>query len=67
MMGEVQPVSTVDLDAARAAYLGRHPDSAKWIGFGDFMLLRMDVKDLYFIGGFGSMGWILPEDYQKAE
>jgi putative heme iron utilization protein len=66
VMGEVVPVPEADLVAARAAYLARHPEAQQWIDFGDFMMLRMEIKDLYFIGGFGSMGWILPEDFGQA-
>jgi putative heme iron utilization protein len=67
MMGEIAPVLAEDLPAARAAYLKTHPEAEKWIDFGDFTILRMTVKDLYYIGGFGSMGWILPEDYRAAK
>jgi putative heme iron utilization protein len=67
VMGEIRPVPEADLAAARDAYLARHPESEKWIGFGDFTLQRMEVKDLYFIEGFGSMGWIMPEDYRNAQ
>ena len=66
LMGEIQPVPETDLPAARAAYLIKHPDAEQWVDFGDFTILRMDVKDVYFIGGFGSMGWILPDDYRQA-
>ena len=52
---------------ARAAYLVKHPDAEQWIDFGDFSMLRMEIKkDLYYIGGFGSMGWVLPEDFAHA-
>ena len=67
VMGDIVPVPESDLPAARAAYLAKHPDAEQWIGFGDFSMLRMEIKDLYFIAGFGSMGWILPEDYVQAE
>ena len=68
LMGEVQPVvAGEDLAAVRAAYLSTHPTAGQWADFGDFAFLRMEVKDLYFIAGFGSMGWILPEDYRSAE
>ena len=67
VMGEIHPVPEPDLPAARTAYLSRHPDAGKWVEFADFSILRMEVKDLYFIGGFGSMGWILPDDYRRAE
>ena len=53
--------------SARAAYLAKHPDATQWVDFGDFSLVRMEVKDLFFITGFGSMGWIMPEDYTEAE
>jgi len=66
VMGEVVPVPEADLAGARAAYLAKHPEAEQWVNFGDFAMLRMDVKDLYFIGGFGSMGWVLPEDYAGA-
>ena len=68
VMGEVRPVPEPDLAAARTAYLAKHPDARQWISFGDFTMLRMEIKDLFFIGGFGSsMGWILPlEDFVKA-
>lgn len=66
LMGEVRPVSEADLPAARTAYLAKHPEAAQWIDFGDFTMLRMEIKDLYFIGGFGSIGWIMPEDFVKA-
>ena len=67
VMGDVVPVPEADLPAARAAYLAKHPDAEQWIDFGDFSMLRMEIKDLHFVGGFGSMGWILPGDYGLAE
>ena len=27
----------------------------------------MSVKDVYFVGGFGVMGWVAAEDYRQAE
>jgi hypothetical protein len=66
LMGDIHPVPDADLAEARAAYLAKHPEAEQWVDFGDFTILRMEVKDLYFIGGFGSMGWILAEDYRQA-
>ena len=64
LMGEF---SLVTNDAnAQAAYLARHPEAAEWIQFGDFSIMRMEVKDLFFVAGFGSMGWIMPVDFQQA-
>jgi hypothetical protein len=35
--------------------------------FGDFGLYRMNVADVYFIGGFGEMGWVSKSDFAAAE
>jgi putative heme iron utilization protein len=51
----------------RNAYLERHPSSKYWIDFTDFSFFRLDVSDLYFVGGFGVMGWVVAEDYRAAE
>ena len=64
LMGEVQPVPEAESAAARTAYLARHPDSEQWIDFGDFALYRLAVDDVYYIGGFGEMGWVSATDYK---
>ncbi len=62
------PVTRVDAnDALRAAYLERHPTSRYWIDFDDFSFFRLDVQDVYFVGGFGVMGWVAATDYVAAE
>ena len=54
-------------DALRAAYLERHPTARYWIEFSDFSFFRLDVTDVYFVGGFGVMGWVTVDDYQSAQ
>jgi heme iron utilization protein len=66
VFGEVHPVPKQDLDAARELYLADHPDSEQWIGFGDFTLYRLEVADVYFVGGFGEMGWVAKGDFAAA-
>ncbi len=51
---------------AREAYLARHPRSAYWVDFEDFSFWRLDVKDLYFVGGFAAMDWVTADDYRAA-
>jgi heme iron utilization protein len=51
----------------RAAYLERHPSAKYWIDFSDFAFFRLDVTDVYFVGGFGVMGWVTAGDYRAAE
>ncbi|MCU1349112.1 MAG: pyridoxamine 5'-phosphate oxidase-related FMN-binding protein [Acidobacteria bacterium] len=53
--------------ALRDAYLARHPSARYWIDFSDFSFYRLDVTDVYFVGGFGVMGWVAADDYHSAE
>jgi hypothetical protein len=46
--------------------LARYPDSKYWIDFDDFFFYRMEVLDVYYVGGFGVMGWITAADYSQA-
>jgi putative heme iron utilization protein len=65
LLGTVARIESTD--EIRAAYLERHPSSKYWIDFSDFGFFRLDVTDLYFVGGFGVMGWVGTDDYRTAE
>jgi putative heme iron utilization protein len=52
--------------AIRDTYLARHPSARYWIDFTDFSFFRMDVTEVYFVGGFGVMGWVAANDYASA-
>jgi len=65
VLGSVQRVETSD--ALRQTYLERHPMSKHWIDYSDFSFFRLAVTNLYFVGGFGVMGWVEEGDYQAAE
>jgi len=63
------PVATVPAEAraeARAAYLARHANASYWVDFEDFAFYRLEVSDLYFVGGFAAMDWIEGAVYQAA-
>jgi len=51
----------------RDLYLSRHENAKYWQDYSDFAYYRLEVTGVYFIGGFGVMGWISPEDYRSAE
>lgn len=58
LIGNVTRVPAAELAAARTVYLTGYPDSRYWVDFEDFFFYRMDVRDVYYVGGFGVMGWV---------
>jgi putative heme iron utilization protein len=67
LIGNVSRIPAAELETARAAYLTRNPDSKYWVDFDDFFSYRMDVLDVYYVGGFGVMGWVTASDYSQAQ
>jgi putative heme iron utilization protein len=67
LIGNVTRVPEAELTAARTVYLTGYPDSKYWVDFEDFFFYRMDVLDIYFVGGFGVMGWVAALDYSQAQ
>jgi len=65
LLGTVARIDATD--AIRAAYLERHPSAKYWIDFSDFAFFRLEVSDVYYVGGFGVMGWVAADDYRAAE
>ena len=51
----------------REAYLTRHPEARQWVEFGDFAFYRMEVANVYYVGGFGEMGWVPAGGYRGLE
>jgi heme iron utilization protein len=66
LVGNVARIAEPELTAARALYLARHENSKYWVDFEDFAFYRMEVIDLYYVGGFGVMGWVEAKDYNHA-
>ncbi|MGI9472638.1 MAG: HugZ family protein [Rubripirellula sp.] len=67
LIGNAEPVPENDLPAARAAYLSRHENASYYVDFSDFSFWRLNPVDLYFVGGFGVMGWIEAVEFEQAE
>lgn len=67
VMGNAAELPAVDLEQTRTAYLARYENAAAWVEFDDFAFYRLEVVDLYYVGGFGSMGWVSAADYTAAE
>ncbi len=56
----------VPADEVRELYLSRYENARYWRDYTDFAYYRLDVEGVYFIGGFGVMGWVAAEDYATA-
>jgi hypothetical protein len=44
-----------------------HEKRATMVDFEDFSFYRMDVIDVYYVGGFGVMGWVSASDYARSQ
>jgi len=67
LMGETVKVPEAELNEVRDGYLERYKNASYWVDFDDFSFYRMDIKDIYFVGGFGAMGWVTVDEYYEAE
>ncbi len=67
LLGNVLPVPKPDMAEARKLYLARNANSKFWVDFEDFAFYRMDVVAVYYVGGFGVMGWISASEYYSGE
>jgi len=67
LVGNVSPIAEVEVGEARRLYLERHENSKYWVDFDDFSFFAMDVVDVYYVGGFGVMGWITSQEYIQAQ
>jgi heme iron utilization protein len=66
LIGVAEPIPASDLSSVREMYLGRHENSRYWVDFSDFSFFRLQPVDLYYVGGFGVMGWVEARDYEVA-
>jgi heme iron utilization protein len=66
LVGNVVQVTEEERIAAREVYLKAHPNSQYWVDFTDFAFFRLEPVDVYYVGGFGVMGWVTSADYAAA-
>jgi putative heme iron utilization protein len=66
LVGNVSLIAEGEVGEARRLYLERHENSKYWVDFDDFAFFAMDVVDVYYVGGFGVMGWIAAPEYSEA-
>ena len=66
LVGTVTLLPSDHVAAVRAEYLARHENARHWVDFDDFSFYRMEVVDLYYVAGFGAMGWVDAPAYRAA-
>jgi hypothetical protein len=63
LLGDVMEAPAAEV---RDLYLSRHENAKYWQDYTDFAYYRLEVSAVYFIGGFGVMGWVTADDYGNA-
>jgi heme iron utilization protein len=63
LVGNVLPVPQTEVADARKLYLACYANSKYWVDYEDFSFYRMEVVDIYYVGGFGVMGWVSATEY----
>jgi putative heme iron utilization protein len=67
LLGNILQLDTAEIAEARKLYLASYENSKNWVDYEDFSFYRMEVVDVYYVGGFGVMGWINASDYGRAQ
>lgn len=67
LVGDVLPVPEDEVSEARERYLARYENSRSWVDFKDFSFYRLEPLDVYYVGGFGVMGWVTAEEFREAK
>jgi len=67
LLGPCRRVEPADREATRATFLAAQPDASYYVDFKDFAFYRLEPIALRYVGGFGRMSWVTPEEYAAAE
>jgi putative heme iron utilization protein len=67
LLGNILPIPDPEVAGARKLYLESHANSKYWVDFDDFSFYGMDVVDVYYVGGFGVMGWVPASEYYSGQ
>src|SRR6202035_2682705 len=60
LLGTVREAPATEV---KELYLSRYENAKYWQDYTDFAYYRLEVSGVYFIGGFGVMGWVSADDY----
>jgi heme iron utilization protein len=63
LLGPTRPAPAGEV---RELYLSHYENARHWQDYTDFAYYRLEVEGVYFIGGFGVMGWVPAYEYRAA-
>jgi len=66
LIGTTSKIPSQEIPQVRENYLARYQSAAMWMKYDDFSFYRLDVKDIYYVAGFGAMGWVTLAEYLAA-
>lgn len=66
LLGPCERVSEDERQKVRNAYLETHPTASYYVDFKDFGFWKLRVEAIRYIGGYGRMSWVGPEDWRAA-
>ena len=67
LLGPCAAVPVDERGAVRELFLTAHPSASYYVEFKDFGFYRLQPTALRYVGGFGRMSWVTPDDYAAAE
>ncbi len=67
LVGNAAVVAEEEKAEVREIYLKRHENSRYWVDFADFHFFRLEPVDMYYVGGFGVMGWVDAGEFAGAK
>lgn len=64
LIGEVRELDSSPALVAR--YRRYHPSAERYLALGDFSFFRLEVRQVRYVAGFGSMGWLDGEAWHSG-
>ncbi len=65
-VGKVVKVSDKERAEYKKLFLAKNKSAETFADFEDFNFYRLEIESIFYVGGFGDINWVKPEDYAKA-
>jgi putative heme iron utilization protein len=66
LVGQAKVVPEDEIESLKEIFKKKHPD-VFWMDFMDFSWFRMEIEDVYSVGGFGRIGHVNVDEYRAAK